>query len=174
MATHQVLVAVVVDVGEERLLRVLQRAEAGALGPVLEGAVTPGAVEPIGEPMGCATYMSSRPSPSASPTETPWWPFESRAKPESSVAAQSSKPMPSWRRKESLPPRAAVGDVGEDRGRGAAADGRSAAVHSTTRQPERSRRHRIVHVPVSSTRQALRALADEVEAHVGRGKPFLR
>ena len=97
--------------------------------------------------------MSSRPSPSASPTETPWWPFESRAKPESSVATQASKPMLSWRRKESFPPRAAV-VTSEKTGAEARLRMSSVAVHSTTRQPDAVRRHRRRQTPDRSTRQA--------------------
>ena len=46
---HQVLVAVVVDVGEQRLRRVVEDAEARPLGHVLERAVAARAEEPVGQ-----------------------------------------------------------------------------------------------------------------------------
>ena len=47
---HQILIAVVVDVDEERLRGVVEHPEAGALGNVLERAVATCAIQPIGEP----------------------------------------------------------------------------------------------------------------------------
>ena len=60
---HEVLVAVVVDVGEERVLRVLQDAEPGALRHVLEGAVAAGPVQPVGKPVRLADVHVLQPVP---------------------------------------------------------------------------------------------------------------
>jgi hypothetical protein len=49
-AEDEVLVAVVVHVGEEGLRRVVEDGQARPLRRVLEGAVTPGPVEPVGKP----------------------------------------------------------------------------------------------------------------------------
>ena len=75
--------------------------------------------------------------------------------------------MPSWRRKESFPPRAAVVTSAKI---GTAARLRrcSVAVHSTTRQPEAARRHRRRQYPSLSTRSGVLARPHEVVAHVGR------
>ena len=52
VAQHEVLVAVVVDVGEERLRRVVEHAEPRALGHVLEGAVAARPEQAIGQARG--------------------------------------------------------------------------------------------------------------------------
>jgi hypothetical protein len=59
----EVLVAVVVDVGEERVLRVLQDAEPGALRHVLEGTVAAGPVQPVGKPVRLADVHVLPPVP---------------------------------------------------------------------------------------------------------------
>ena len=48
----QVLIAVVVDVREERLRRAVENREPGGLGDVLEGAVAVVAKEPVGQAVG--------------------------------------------------------------------------------------------------------------------------
>ena len=59
----EVLVAVVVDVGEERVLRVREDAEPGALRHVLEGTVAAGPVQPVGKPVRLADVHVLPPVP---------------------------------------------------------------------------------------------------------------
>ena len=102
--------------------------------------------------------MSSLPSPSKSPSDSPWCPMPPCGmKSPSRFEAHSSCPGTSWRRKEGLAPNAAsVASV--KTGAGARLRRWSRAVHSVTRQAASLPfRHRICQRPTRSVRPPPRA-----------------
>ena len=123
----------------------------------------------LGRPEGCDTYTSSRPSPSASPTETPWCPMPPGMNAESIVVSHSSSGGTSCRANESLRPN--VRSVTSAK-RGAEERLRrwSTATHSATCQvrlvprrhascqwPSRCARQPLLARPVRSKRTVVRA-----------------
>ncbi len=163
----QVLVAVVVHVGEERVLRVLQEAEARLLRRVLEGAVAPGPVETVGKPVRLGDVDVVETVAVGVPDRDAVVAVRVAGEPRVHRGHPGVEPDAELAAEGVVSSQGGRGDLGEDRGRGAAAEmlGRRPLDHapagSGAPPPQAP-------VPQPLDAHGVLARPHEVVAHVGR------